>query len=394
METKACRGRKRASRASSLCVTAATLLLVAACSLAAAPALAGSADGTPTVAPACKAGKADLPAPGDVSAVRYGKYYLVSWKAVDKPGVCGYNVYRSYCPYPLLTYMVKVNAAPVTGTSFLDTTLTDFWRIQYYWVAAVDSRNRVGALGGPAAVNPLLPDCTPPQPPRGLEAGALEVGVSLTWEACNTEPDFAGYHVYLEDGCGRTVRLTCQPVREGFFYSPKGAPGDFFQVRGVDTSGNQSVPARAQAVCLPEEVLDFPDPAANTDPRVAYQGFWVNEHYAPEEGLELLEGDMVVSVHPLEGADCVPSVKVTFQGRSVKLVAARFWQCGWCEIFLDGRSVGRVNLSSDEPVSDYTVFATCCLPPGKHTLEVVNLGIPGTQEMPFDVVNVDYLVIR
>ena len=368
------------------------LLLAVITALSAAPALAGGAF---TMTAACQATAARLPAPEGVGAVRYGRYYLVSWKAVESPEVAGYNVYRSYLPYPLLSSMVKVNPRPVRGTSFLDTTLTDYWRIQYYWVAAVDCGNRLGALGGPATVNPLLPDCTPPEPPRNLEAGALEVGVSLTWEASNREPDFAGYHVYLEDECGRPARLTCQPVKGGFFYSTRGGAGSFFQVRSVDTSGNLSSPVRAQAVTLPEEVLDFPDPAANQDERVVYKGLWVNEHYRPEEGLDLLEGDMVTSVYPLDGGECdPPSVKVTFQGRSVKLVAARFWQCGWCEIFLDGRSVGRINLSSDEPLSRCTLYATYCLPPGTHTLKVVNLGIPGNPEMPFDVVNVDYLVIR
>jgi hypothetical protein len=218
-------------------------------------------------------------------------------------------------------------------------------------------------------------------------SAAWGAGAADTVNAGPTQPDFAGFNLYgCGDGGGAPVRVNGNPVAEGSFYWKEERPGDVFCVRGVDTPGNESG-GRASAAHLHEdlheEVLNFVDPSNNRDPRVSYSGYWKSEAYSPAYG-----GQLVVCG---AGGD---AVEVTFYGRSAKLFCARYWQCGWCKVFLDGRSMGLVNLHAKNTEYDYPAFSICFLRPGLHTLKLVNLGIPGEVGFPIDFINVDYLVLR
>ena len=339
-----------------------------------------------------------LPAPLKVRAARYGNAYLVSWENVPNPRVVGYNVYRGYTKFPLLYRCRRVNASPVKGCSFLDETVCDFTRLQYYWVTAVYSPCAESAPAGPACIDPRVPDTAPPSPPAGLHAEVPAVGVRLTWSGGNTDPDFRGYNLYRLESDATATRLNGEPIRDSFFYFSGGKPGESYEARSVDTSGNESAGARAAASLLEGEVLDFVDPHLNTDPRVTYVGSWLGESYDWAHG-----GRLVVSGVEPGGGSAAGQVFVevsldgdALEGRSVELYCARYWQCGWCEVFLNGVSQGRVNLSidSDYPQPGYLLYAVPSLGAGHHVLQVVNPGIPGPEEMPLGFVNVDYLVFR
>lgn len=365
------------------------------------PAEHGQAAATATGAAGMRAASASskkaLPAPANVRAERYGNAFLVTWDPVRDARVTGYNLYRGYCRWPFLFLCRRVNTSPITCCSFLDVTVSDFCRPQYYWVTAVAGACMESAPGGPACIDPRVPDTSPPLPPWGLQAAVPGKGVSLTWSGYNVEPDFSGYNLYRVEG-GGAVRLNDNPLRDFFLYFPDGAPGETYEVRSVDSSGNESAGARAEAFLLAEEVLEFVDPACNNDPRVTYEGFWKAEGYPWAHG-----GQIVVSAVEtgVAGSGERVAVRVVFEGRSVELYCALYWQCGWCEVFLDGVSQGRLNLSidSDYPEPQYLLYAVYSLRPGRHVLEVVNLGIPGPElpepdVFPYGIVNVDYLVIR
>ncbi len=329
------------------------------------------------------------PAPRNVRAARYGNAFLVSWDPVPDPRVAGYNLYRGYFKLPLLILCCRVNPSPIVGCSFLDTSVCDTAHPQYYWVTAV-SGCAESQPGGPARIDPRVPDTSPPRPPWGLQAEVPATGVRLTWSGGNVEPDFAGYNLYrVEEGKGAT-RLNPVPLRELFFYHAAGKDGETYEARSVDTSGNESAGAWAVASPVAGEVLEFVGPSQNGDPRVSYRGQWVCE-YAP-----CLHGGQLVASAVEPGAADVVAVEVTFEGTSVELYCARYWQCGWCEVFLDGVSRGRVNLSidSDYIEAGYLLCAATSLQPGSHTLKVVNVGVPGPQGFPYGIVNVDYLVLR
>lgn len=124
-----------------------------------------------------------------------------------------------------------------------------------------------------------------------------------------------------------------------------------------------------------------------TDINVQFTGFWVFEEYA-EDGADLIVSNQ-------EGA----SVEVTFYGRSVEVVSARYWSCGWCQPYYDGWPRRRVDLylDSDFAEYDYTVFRSWGLWPRYHTVELVNLGIastPENEEYGLHFANLDYLILR
>jgi hypothetical protein len=349
-------------------------------------------------AAAARARKINVEPPTGITVTRYGDAFLVDWNPVEDPAVAGYNVYRTYHTCSRFICWGRLNTSIVSGTSYLDTSVCIWWLRQYYWVAAVDACGRILSLSDPVAVCPCIPDTSPPAPPSGIEAGALEQGVSITWDYANAEPDFAGYNVYTcTGGAGSPLKLNPAPLLDDFLYWQGGTAGDTFAVCSVDTVGNESAPDAVAALELPEYVMEFELPAAYPFSSIDYDGLWGREVYADAHG-----GQIWVS--PEAGA----SVQVCFNGRSVKLVTSRFWQCGWCEVYVDGMSRGTVNLFYDnldsyEADMGFVAFADYSLRPGNHTLELVNLGIPGLEKLPdwwlpgYEVphfINVDCLLVR
>jgi hypothetical protein len=74
---------------------------------------------------------------------------LVSWTSVSDPALAGYNVYRDTTGKK---NFVKLNDAPVTGTSFLDTTAPV--GVMRYQVVAVDTSNNASAPVGITILKP------------------------------------------------------------------------------------------------------------------------------------------------------------------------------------------------------------------------------------------------
>jgi hypothetical protein len=148
-----------------------------------------------------------------------------------------------------------------------------------------------------------------------------------------------------------------------------------------------------------EYVTEF-DKAVKPFLKIGFTGAWHPEHYPQAHGGQLY----VSSGNDESGNDDYASVEVKFNASNVRLVAARYWQCGLCEIFLDGHSQGIFNLYFDntkepfEPDWGYVLFEATDLRPGAHTIKVVNLGLPGSddeiaQEYDLHFVNLDYMVV-
>ncbi len=92
-------------------------------------------------------------------------------------------------------------------------------------------------------------DTTPPSMPSALVASGSTTGINLVWDA-NGENDLAGYNVYRSDSASGTfTRLNTGQITTSAF-NDTGAPSgvtSFYRVTAVDTSGNESSPATAQA---------------------------------------------------------------------------------------------------------------------------------------------------
>jgi hypothetical protein len=155
---------------------------------------------------------------------------------------------------------------------------------------------------------------------------------------------------------------------------------------------NASPPGTATKV---EHISEFDAPAWPFL-TINFRGTWHLEFYPGEaHGGQLY----VCGGNDASGGNDKAAVQVWFYGGAVKLVSARYWQCGWCEVFLDGRSRGTYNLYSDDIEFGYELFETSGLKRGFHSIRVVNLGIPGSddpiaQEYDLHYVNVDYLAVR
>lgn len=101
-----------------------------------------------------------------------------------------------------------------------------------------------------AGITIAVGDATPPAAPGGLTAAGSGAGISLAWNA-NTEADLAGYNVYRGASSGGSfIRLNTGLLAITSYIdsaAPAGAVS-YYRVTAVDTSGNESSPATANAL--------------------------------------------------------------------------------------------------------------------------------------------------
>jgi fibronectin type 3 domain-containing protein len=132
-------------------------------------------------------------APQGLTAIGSNQAVQISWSAPASNGgaaVSSYNVYRSTTPGAEGNTPV---AAGVTGTSFVDSPLTN-GTTYYYTVAAV---NAVGTGPQSGEAN-ATPQATAPSVPVGLAASGGNGSVSLSWNvpASDGGSPVTGYNIY------------------------------------------------------------------------------------------------------------------------------------------------------------------------------------------------------
>jgi hypothetical protein len=353
-------------------------------------------------------------APSGVSATRYGDEFMVTWSPVSNPAVAGYNVYRTYFNSSFFIRWGKLNQTPVSGTSYLDSTVAVWWLRQYYWVATVDAHGNILSLSGSAAIDPRVPDTSPPASPFNVEVSYVD-SLSINWDFTNTEPDFAGFNVYAYPGGeGPAVKLNSTLLTVDFYYWEDGQLGDGVAVTSVDTAGNESASIPVAAVKAIEYITDFEQPPVPPFSAITFSENWARELYTDAHGGQLWVCDAAGD-----------TVEVTFtlssNGSKVELYSARYWQCGTCRVSLIDEATQAVitsvdvslfydNLDSYVPDWGFQVFKAAGLSLGEYTLKVENLGIPGMTAWPQEfldywelheipippfpaMINVDYLVL-
>ncbi len=364
-----------------------------------------------------RARRAAVEAPPGVSVTRYGDSFQVTWNPVDDPAVAGYNVYRTFFPYSFFIRWGKLNQGLVTETSYLDESVYIWWFTQYYWVAAADASGNDISLSGPVAVDPRVPDTSPPAPPINIDARDVD-SLSINWDYANTEPDFAGFNIYAYPGGAEpAVKLNETPLLDDFFYWEEGQADDGISVNSVDTSGNESAPNMVIAVKATEYITDFDEPEGPFT-AIDFYGDWAREPYPGAYGGHLWTcnaEDDAVEV----------TVEIASKGSKLTLYSARYWQCGSCRVTIVNEDTQEIvlsetvdlfydNLDSFEPEYGFEVCKAPGLKDGTYTVRVENLGIPSITEWPPDFVawceeegidpppfpddqhfiNVDYLVLK
>ncbi|MBN2027916.1 MAG: hypothetical protein JW854_14285 [Actinobacteria bacterium] len=358
-----------------------------------------------------------MSAPSDVTVTRYGDSFLVAWSPVDDPQVAGYNVYRTFFPYSFFTRWGRLNQAPLNDTSYLDDGVYIWWLTQYYWVAAVDGSGNVLSMSTPVAMDPRIPDTSPPAAPFNVVVKDVD-SLSINWDYANTEPDFSGFNIYLYPGGAEPpVKLNSTPLVGDFFYYEGGGLGDAVSVNSVDTSGNESAPIPVAAASAAEYITDFNEPEYPFN-SISFSGLWEAEPYPGAYG-----GQLWVCNAKNDAVEV--TVEVASNGSKLTLYSARYWQCGSCQVTVVNEDTQKVelsetvdlfydNLDSFEPEYGFEVCKASGLSYGTYTIRVENLGIMSITYWPDDFlawceemgiepppfpddmhnINVDYLMLK
>jgi endoglucanase len=100
----------------------------------------------------------------------------------------------------------------------------------------------LAALWGCGADTTTTPDTTPPLAPQ-LGGATLQDGTLGVWWQANTEPDLAGYNVYLVEG-GVTHSAAANPITSNYLIIDAGTASPIYvYVTAIDYSSNESSPS-------------------------------------------------------------------------------------------------------------------------------------------------------
>jgi len=282
---------------------------------------------------------------------RYIDYFLVYREIVGQPGEIKVvqskkSIYDDYDITPGLSYR--------------------------YWVTVV---SKAGEESDPSNVIEMeTQPMTPPAPPQGVVAAAIDPGVSLDWQP-NSEENLAGYNVYYSRN-GRWRQLNGDILTDTHYYNDQGSVGQTYAVSAVNIFGIES--GYTVVTAQPTTPVIYQE----DDPAVTYEGLWVIERYEGASG-----GSIIVAGSAGE------RLNFAFTGRQVKLIAANYWTCGNARVYIDGELMGTVSMYSYDPIFQSIDLSVPGLKYGHHvlTVEVVGAGNPETE---FDFVNVDAFEVR
>ncbi len=165
-----------------------------------------------------------------------GSYVTLEWSASSAPHVASYVLTRTAgdsAPLELGLYTARgpwnVRDADVRhGATYV------------YRLVAMDS---AGNRSAPVVDTLRFVRFTPPPRPLVAAARLTAHGVEVTWQRV-VDPELAGYRVYrAATPTGEYAAVTRAPVTTLAFTDPDGHAGDFYVVRAVDVSGNESAPS-------------------------------------------------------------------------------------------------------------------------------------------------------
>ena len=152
--------------------------------------------------------------------------------------VGGYRVYRRTLPEE--EYGAPLNAEPIAGTDYVDTTAPYGGKHVYTVRATLPGKPKVEGVAAQEVGVDYRDVFTPPAPGR-LDALPEGNAVRLVWEPVPA-PDLAGYVVFRTEEGGKPVRLTEKPITDAFFTDTSVQPRKRYRytVIAVDTAGNES----------------------------------------------------------------------------------------------------------------------------------------------------------
>jgi hypothetical protein len=197
-----------------------------------------------------------VPPPG-LTATAKAEGVTLTWSAPQQavgnlgaPIVMGYNVYRTAPGTAPGELDGAINTAPVTATTYTDVPAYGEHEYRVAAVAATGPPLVQSDLSSPAKVT--FRDLVPPPAPATVTALLETKLVRLLWDAVEA-PDLAGYKVYRIERPHR-LTLTPSPLKDPNFLdiSIDIGIGYYYEVTAIDTSGNESKPARTETVIVPK----------------------------------------------------------------------------------------------------------------------------------------------
>lgn len=172
--------------------------------------------------------------------------------ATDNVGVVGYDIYAD---------TVKLNAQPVTGTSFVAYNLTPATTYSFTVKAKDRAGNESSASNAVSVTMDAEPDTTPPDAPVLTSTGYTVSTVSLSWTVATDNVAVAGYDVY-----NGAVKANGSPITDTEYTVTELAAATpyTFTVKAIDTAENESIASNAVTVTT----ATYEGPADTTPPSV------------------------------------------------------------------------------------------------------------------------------
>ncbi|OFW59068.1 MAG: hypothetical protein A2W01_04230 [Candidatus Solincola sediminis] len=296
-------------------------------------------------------------------------YVRLTWSAPSSGSVNHYHIYRIK-----VGDVIPPNLAPLAETKQrnYDDYAIAADVLYRYWVTAINRQQQESISSNTVDVQTY--STAPPAAPQGVQAFAIDPGVSLDWLP-NTEKNLAGYNVY-ERRNGSWRKLNSSLLKDNHYYYANGVATRTHAVSAVNFSGIQSpytsvVPKATTPVRYEE-----------SDPSISVEGFWALEAYTgPSNGKIRVAGDKGAKLH------------FKFSGSQVKVIVATYWTCGSANIYLDGVLYSTVNLYSSTTTYNVIRVNVPGIKRGDHllTMEAAGSGNPGGT---YNFINLDYCEVR
>jgi hypothetical protein len=220
------------------------------------------------------------PATNVAAAAGPSQQLTVTWTASTSPSVT-YNVFRTTDPVNGSYTQANPPTPLITGTSFVDTGLTNGTTYYYYVVATnaqgFDSRwsnfNADCPVGGPDCVKAVALNPAAPAAPSGLTIVDPEVGgrLNLSWTA-NGESDVSYYTLHYGTSPGvYTTHLNTAKATSVSLYSLTNGLLYYFAVTATNTS-NKTSASSVEKSGMPTWVRGVKSPQVIGDLRLAKSG--------------------------------------------------------------------------------------------------------------------------
>jgi hypothetical protein len=171
--------------------------------------------------------------PNDFRAENKGDYVLVSCGASPSLDANKYIIYKAELGKKKIK-LAEFNKTPIYYTDTLNSKGTSY----VYSVTVVDTAGNVSKASVKDSI--IFKDFSPPPAPRNVKARFKNNVVKLTWVE-SIDFDMAGYNIYRADyPSGDYKLLNKKLIKEASFTDKTGNKNNFYRIKAVDTSGNES----------------------------------------------------------------------------------------------------------------------------------------------------------